>query len=110
MADIVGSGKVTAPTLGQVIATVAAPPAGKYDITVHAWVSNAAVADEANMALNKNAAPLVSPIPHGVNGVDVSSVYKGENLDGVNPVTVTAIAAGTAAIVYEATIELTPTG
>lgn len=112
MPEVVGSGKVTAPTALQTIATIvaASAPAGLYDITIHASVSNAAVADESNMKLVKNGADFVVPIPHGVNGVDVVEVFRREQLDGINPVTVAAVGAGTAAIVYEATIELQPVG
>lgn len=110
MPDIVGSGRVVAPAPAAVIATVAAPPAGLYDIVVNASVSGAAAADTANMQLNKNAAALANPVPHGISGGNVSTTYKREQLDGVNPVQVLAIGAGTAAIVYEATIELTLTG
>lgn len=109
MSDVVGSGRVVAPSGAAVIATIAAVnlPKGRYDIVVTAHVSGAAAGDDANMALNVNGAALVSPVPHGVSGIEITTTYKDEVVDGINPVTVTAIGAGTASIVYGATIEAT---
>lgn len=110
--DIAGSGRAVAPGAAAVLATIAAVniPAGYYDIEVHGSVSNNAAADIGNLKLVKNGADFVNPVPHGVSGADVATKYRREYLDGINPVSVVVVGAGTAAIVYEATIELTPVG
>lgn len=109
MSDVTNAGRVVAPAAAGVIASVAAAvlPKGRYDIVVSAHVSGNAAADDANMALNVNGAAFASPVPHGVSGVNVTTTFKDEAVDGINPVTVTAIAIGTASIVYAATLELT---
>jgi hypothetical protein len=112
MADIVGSGRAVAPLAAAVLAQIAAGalPKGRYDIEVKAMVSNAAAADLDNMQLLKNGVALVNPLPTGANGAHERNVYKGEEIDGVNPIQVVVVANGTAAIVYEATIDATPVG
>lgn len=110
MSDIVVSGRVVAPGALATIATVPAPAAGRYTIKIDASVSGAAAADTDNMQLLYNGAVKETPIPQGISGTNVETLQFDEILDGVNPVTVQAIGAGTAAIVYEATIDLTRTG
>lgn len=110
MAEIDASGRAVAPTAGQAVVTVAAPPAGQYDIHVKASVSGAAAADTGNMGLYKGAgtgSPIAAPTPHGISGAFAEETYRGVVLDGATSVTVQAIGAATAAIVYEATLELT---
>lgn len=112
MADIVGSGRAIAPLAAAVLAQIApgSIPKGRYDIEVRAMVSNAAAADVDNIQLLKNGVALANPLPCGVNGAHERTLYKGEDIDGVNPIQVVVIANGTAAIVYEATIDATPAG
>lgn len=116
MADIVGSGRVVAPAaLGVVaqIATAALPPQSQpgpkehFDIVVHASVSGNAAADTDNMQLVNGATVLVSPLPQGVSAADVATTYRDQAIDPTQPIQVQAIGIGTAAIVYEATIEAT---
>lgn len=104
-ADIVGSGKATAPTATTVLATVAAPPAGTYKIRVEATVSGNAAADTDNLKLQINNVDLSNPLPAGVSGAPVVTEFT-EKLDGTHAVNVVVLANGTASILYEATLTL----
>lgn len=104
MSEVSASGVVVAPGAGAAIATLAAPVKGTYKVTVDASVSNNAVADVNNMRLRRAGVDLVSPMPHGVNGQPLEFEREEVLLDGTQNLTVEAIAAGTAAIEYGATI------
>lgn len=103
---IVGSGVATAPAAGATIATIAAAslPKGVYALEVHAQVSNAVAADLNNMELQIAGVDFVSPLPSGATGVDAKTVVARVTLTGSQALDVKAIAIGTAAIEYGATI------
>jgi hypothetical protein len=107
----VGSGVVTAPGAGAVIASIAAASlaAGVYEVRVKAGVSNNAVADLSNMELQRGGVDLVSPIPEGASGSD-EEVVLNVAVDGAQALEVKAIGAGTASIEYAATIVATRVG
>lgn len=108
--DLVGGGRVVAPTALAVVATLAAPPKGLYNVAVHASVSGNAAADTANMKLQVNGADYINPIEHGISGGDVKAEFHDVDVDGVHALQVLAVGAGTASIVYSAEITATPTG
>lgn len=97
-------GKVTAPTLGQAIATLAAPPAGTYEVQVNAWVSASAAADASNVELRRAGSALYTPL---IVATQSSPRTYRITLNGAQNLTVNAIAAGTASVVYTAEIVAT---
>lgn len=106
MADsLVASGVATAPGAGAAIATLAAPPAGKYRVRSYAGAGGAAVGEQNNFRLRRAGVDLIAVLPHGMNG-DFGDVTELERVDlnGSQNLTIEAIAAGTAAIEYGAVI------
>lgn len=102
-------GTATAPAAGAAVATLAAPPAGFYEITVLArYGGTADVID--NMELKVGATSiLVLPVLPVANGsvVPIKVLVK---LDGASAVTVNAIALGGAGSVFVAHIIATKLG
>lgn len=105
--SLVASGTATAPGAGTAIATLAAPPAGLYSVAVLVSVGTAAAAAEnSNMQLKVGATAFGAvPIP-GVAGATAGMTYI-LSLSGVDAITINAVGAGTAAVVYGATISAT---
>jgi hypothetical protein len=103
--ELVASGVVTAPGAGGAIATLAAPAAGKYRVTVTAGVSGNAVADLNNMRLRRQGVDVVAVLAHGSSGAQASTTIDELDLNGAQNLTVEAIGAGTASIEYNAQIE-----
>lgn len=95
------AGEATAPAAGAAICTLAAPPAGVYDVAVAAWVSAAAAADASNIELRRAGSalytPLVVAVTHAFRRFRIT-------LDGSQNLSVNAIAIGTAGVVYAAEI------
>lgn len=96
------SGTVTAPAAGAAIATTGALAAGNYEVNVFVTTS---ATDVENMEL-KVGATVIGPIPENI-GAGVLTEFRVLNPAGV-AITVNAIANGTAAVVYTATIVYTP--
>lgn len=100
--------RVVAPGAGAPIVTVAAPPAGTYDVSIRAAfdVGAPAAADTNNMELREGAtvrtALLVLPVITVYPGVVVFRL----NLDGATAVSVNATGAGTAGVGYSAQLAL----
>lgn len=108
--SLIASGSVTAPGIGAAIATLAAPKKGYYRLHILSQVSNAAVADLGNLKLMRGGVlvPGASPIPCGANGQSAEFQMEEIYLDGTQNLAVCAIAAGTAAIEYNVSIEAVP--
>jgi hypothetical protein len=102
--SIQAAGKVTAPGLGAAIVTLAAPPAGVYQVEVDVSVS-AAGADANNMKMQKQGVDLFNPIL--VNNLNVSQHMYRVTLNGSQNLSINAVAAGTAAVVYLAQLVAT---
>ena len=98
------AGEVTAPAAGAAIATLAAPPVGVYDVVLDVWLSAAAAADASNMKLQRGGADLFSPL-FVVNN-PIEHRYR-ITLNGSQNLSVVAIAAGGAGVVYCAQITAT---
>jgi hypothetical protein len=97
-------GNVTAPAAGAAIATLAAPPAGVYEVRVAAAVGAGAVAaDNGNVQLKKGAAVHTANLP--TTGTE--QVIDRVTLDGATAVTLNAVGVGTAAVVYTGRITAT---
>lgn len=95
------AGEATAPAAAAAIATLAAPPAGTYDVQVGTWISAAAAADATNLELRRAGVALFSPILV-VSGA-ARRVYR-LTLDGAQNLSVNAIGAGGAGVIYVAEI------
>lgn len=95
---------VVAPGAGATVATLAAPPPGIYEIVFTAAAGSGAVAaDDGNVKLVFNGVNQLL----GVNTKGGSNRIARVKLDGTNPVTLAAIGAATAAVVYTGTLTLT---
>lgn len=100
-------GTATAPAANAAIATLAAPPAGYYKISVEVDLDAGvpAAAERDNMELRAGAAVLkriiINPVTSGAIGF-ISELYR--NLDGATALTVNANGAATASVVYRASI------
>lgn len=94
-------GEVTAPAANAAICTLAAPPAGTYEVYVAGWVSAAAAADATNIELRRAGSALYTPllvaVTHGFHRYRIT-------LDGAQNLSVNAIGAGTASVIYAAEI------
>lgn len=101
---LAAAGNVTAPGAGAAIATLAAPPAGAYEIRVSLERGGAAsvAADIGNFAIKKGATTLVAAAQAGAD-----IVLERVTLDGASAVTVNAVGAATAGVVYSASIRAT---
>lgn len=98
--SVQAAGKVTAPGAGAAICTLAAPPAGVYAIEVDLVVS--ANTDVNNMKMQKQAVDLFNPILAG--NLNVSQHNYRITLNGSQNLTINAVIAGTAGVVYQAQI------
>ena len=97
-------GEVTAPAAGAAIATLAAPPAGVYEVQVAVWISAAAAADATNVELRRGGSALYTPL---VVATQFSFRKYRVTLTGSQNLTVNAIAVGTAGVIYSAEIVAT---
>lgn len=98
---------IVAPGAGAAVANIAAPPKGIYEVLVCAAVGAGAVAaDNGNVKLSYNGAVQINGVPT----VGVQQRIPRVTLDGVNAVTLAAIGAATAAVVYTGEIILTRIG
>lgn len=99
------AGTVTAPGAGAAIATLAAPPAGTYEVIVHAgYGSNAGAVN--NMELQRQAVAFATPL-FVADTAGVAAPVRNKfriTLSGAQNLTVNAIAAGAAGDVYIASI------
>jgi hypothetical protein len=97
-------GNAVAPGVGVAVATLAAPPAGVYEVRVSAQTgAGTLAADNGNMQLKKGAAAVVAALPTGGQEQIVDRV----TLDGATALTVNAVAAATAGVPYTARISAT---
>lgn len=98
------AGSATAPGAGAAIATIAAPPAGKYKITAEAFFAAGApaAAEDANIAIRVGAANILKKlaVPRALNVLGVTSEDVYVHLDGSSAVALVAVGAATAAVVY----------
>lgn len=103
------AGQVTAPALGAAVATLAAPGAGTYTIQVQAsFIGGAptAAADSLNLELKvgANVIGVLPPIPITATGSAAAAQFNAVAVPAATAVTVNAIAAGTAGVIYAASI------
>lgn len=98
------AGTATAPAGGAAIATLAAPAAGDYEVSVH--VGYGGVADVVNnMQLQKGATVLgVLAFPSVQNTLFPGRTFPRVTLDGATALTINAIAGGAAGTIYLAQI------
>jgi hypothetical protein len=106
---LVATGSVTAPGATGVIASIAAPPEGVYDVAVHIALTGTAETALTNLRLRENATsvavlPSIPAIAMRVVLPQVEVNSGGGNLD------VVAIAAATAGAIYNVTLIATRTG
>lgn len=99
-------GAVTAPGAGAAIATIVAPPAGLYRITVIGRYGGTSDTTD-NMELKKGATSLLVLPVLAVNNGTAIPVTVDVRLDGATAITVNAIAAGAALTNYLAYIVAT---
>lgn len=96
-----------APGAGATVVSIAAPPKGIYEILAAAAVGAGAVAaDNGNVKLLYNGATQINGVPT----VGIQQRIPRVTLDGTNAVTLAAIGAATAAVVYTGEIILTRIG
>ena len=101
-----GSGSATAPGAGATIATLAAPPAGVYMLRVtlgQGPAATIAAADCGNWKLTKSGASFIAAGLASNCEVVVNRI----TLDGSTTITVAALGAATAGVVYTASIKAT---
>lgn len=97
-------GNSVAPGAGVAVATLAAPPAGVYEVRVSAQTGAGTVAaDNGNMQLKKGAVVVVAALPTGGQEEIVDRV----TLDGATALTVNAIGVSTAGVPYTARLSAT---
>lgn len=101
-----GSGAVTAPTAGAVIATVTPGAAGLWEVQIWWSLSGTLVAGDANnLQLRQTAAVRLTPLPiPATANLFPPPVTVVLSLSAVDTVSVNAIAAGSASAVYNAVI------
>lgn len=107
MAEQMASGVVVQPGAGAAIATLAAPPAGVYQVRVTAGVSGSNAADLINMRLRRQGVDLLARLPHGANGEQEDTVLEEVSLNGAQNLTVEAVDAGGITVEYNAAIVAT---
>ena len=105
--SLAAANSVTSPGAGATIASLAAPPAGKYLIDVTVFLSGTAETALKNLRLLYNGATKVDTIPSISAGGVLTFRVPYASLDGTNPVTLIAIGAGVVGAVYNAVIVAT---
>lgn len=105
LSDSLNAGaNVTAPGAGAAIATLAAPPKGVYEVRVAAKTGAGTVAaDDGNVQLKAGATVLVGAVPTSGQEIVLDRV----TLDGATALTLNAVGAATAAVVYTGRITAT---
>jgi len=101
-----GQGSVSAPGAGATIATLAAPPAGTYNLRITLGQGPAgtiAAADCGNWKITKSGASFIAA---GLAS-NCEIVIDRITLDGATTITVNALVAATAGVVYTASIKAT---
>jgi hypothetical protein len=99
-----GAGNAVAPVAAGVVANLAAPPAGIYEVRVSASVGAGAVAaDNGNVKLQRGGVDLLGVVP--TNGAE--QTLDRVTLTGAQALTLVAIGNGTAAVVYSGRISVT---
>jgi hypothetical protein len=111
-ASLAASGAATSPGATTVIATLAAPPAGLYQVGARAYVSGTvAAADGDNVELMAGAAVLgVVLVPPLANSTFDDPMFVTWRSNGATALTLQTIGAGTAASVYHGSIIATQIG
>lgn len=106
-ADTLSAGaNVTAPAAGANVVNLAAPPAGSYEVRIAAAVGAGAVAaDNGNVQLKKGAAVVLTNLP--TTGAE--QALERVTLDGATALTLVAVGAATAGVVYTGRISATRT-
>ncbi len=104
-------GAVTAPGAGVAIVTIAAPAAGKYKVCAECLFSAGApaAAEDGNFAIRK--AAIVQKrlaVARALNVVATGEVVV--EVDGAQAISVNSVGAGTAAVVYSASITASKIG
>jgi hypothetical protein len=110
-----GSGVVTGPTAGQVIATVTPTVSGLYDVEVFIGMNAtlASAVDSNNMNLKVGSTTVITNIPYvgtGTSNSTTGPVKIRAVLDGATAVTVNAVGAATGTGRYAASITATRVG
>jgi hypothetical protein len=98
------AGNVVAPVAAGVVANLAAPPAGIYEVRVAASVGAGAVAaDNGNVKLQRGGVDLLAVVP--TNGAE--QLLDRVTVTGAQALTLVAIGNATAAVVYSGRISVT---
>jgi len=104
------AGSVTAPGAGSGVTTLAAPPAGVYDVTFAFFLSGTAETALANVRVRKGTTNIVNTLPSITGAAAVVVRCPRVTLDGASALSIQSIAAATAGAVYSGWIIATRVG